>query len=332
MVRFNLPAGHLLSKMMLFAMFCLGQARNRGEASNAEGCQEIYGCSEKSKPLRSATSALHRGDVEEAHRILDRMAQHEGATTLLEMQPAGGHGRALRTLFDALGVALTEAPADRMLWEMLSYCQSLWIDAMLALNSLRVTSPKHVGAMMYIPPSSHTGMSNVGWQDIGLESVELSGDTGILSFALVHAVTLVNPRICGLASSTCNATRVELRVGRKAGRSRCTSTNSTCRTSTKVRILTSVLLRVLACGPRTTSLPGTIVSLMTRCPLRIQLSAPQSTATRGSAPWLTILTNSKALQFASPANPKHAERSEERHIPQRQLVACRMCWIEWSSL
>ena len=126
MVRVNLPAWHLLSKMMLFAMVCLGQARDRGEASNAEGCQEIYGCS-KSKPLQSATSALHRGDVEQAHRILDRMAQHEGATTLLEMQPAGGHGRALLTLFDALGVALTGAPADRMLWEMLAYCQVFFL-------------------------------------------------------------------------------------------------------------------------------------------------------------------------------------------------------------
>lgn len=54
-------------------------------------------------PLQTAAIALQHGNITYAHLILEQMSRRGGATTLSEMQPAGGHGQALRVLFDELG-------------------------------------------------------------------------------------------------------------------------------------------------------------------------------------------------------------------------------------
>lgn len=54
-------------------------------------------------PLHTALTALRLGDVKLAHAALGRIAREGGATSMVEMQPEGGHGRALSLLFDALG-------------------------------------------------------------------------------------------------------------------------------------------------------------------------------------------------------------------------------------
>lgn len=70
-------------------------------------------------PLRAALGAMGRGDIGDAHHILGQMARQGSARTLAELQSGAGYGRALLPLFDALGAALTVAPTEHRVWEML---------------------------------------------------------------------------------------------------------------------------------------------------------------------------------------------------------------------
>ena len=107
-------------------------------------------------PLDRALRAMQRGGLADAHRVLSRLTREGGATSLVELLPEGGHGRALRELFDALGLvpapccqrasyyatwqpALTSLilrgagavlaadPTKQQAWEMLTWVQTLWI-------------------------------------------------------------------------------------------------------------------------------------------------------------------------------------------------------------
>lgn len=147
-------------------------------------------------PMRTAARALRCGAIGQAHRVLQDMARRGGAASLVELQPAGGRGRALRDLFDELGAALGRNPGEPSLWQMLVYCQSLWIDAMISLPGLSVSSPDEVGAslrthpLLQRPVSSLNAQCHSGeerddltsmWRDVELRHASMSTDTGILS-------------------------------------------------------------------------------------------------------------------------------------------------------
>ena len=147
-------------------------------------------------PLRTAARALRCGAIGQAHRVLQDMARRGGAASLVELQPAGGRGRALRDLFDQLGAALGRKPGEPRLWQMLVYCQSLWIDAMISLSGLSVSSPDEVGASLRTHPLPQRSASSLNaqchngeergdltsmWRDVELRHASMSTDTGILS-------------------------------------------------------------------------------------------------------------------------------------------------------
>ena len=98
------------------------------------------------------------------------------------------------------GSALRASPRQARLWEMLVWCQSLWIDAMLSLHSLRVFLPDEVGAML-----RNIDAAESGWHEAPLTHVELSRETGVLSLTLETPVSLVDSKTGSF----------ELRVGRK---------------------------------------------------------------------------------------------------------------------
>ena len=175
-------------------------------------------------PLAISLRALGRGDIATAHKVLGRLTREGGATSLTEMLPEGGHGRALRDLFDALGAALAADPTERQVWEMLTWVQTLWIDAMLTLESLRVHSPDQVGAMLRFPLSDGVGR----WEEEELKSAELCPHTGILSLSFVRPITLTSQKSSSSTTTTSSffsssatsaaamrASRVELGLGRK---------------------------------------------------------------------------------------------------------------------
>jgi hypothetical protein len=149
-------------------------------------------------PLHAALQALRARDLSTAHRVLGRMARQQSATTLAEMQAEVGHGRALAPLFDELAAAIAAAPTEPRAWEMLVWCQSLWVDAMLSLDSLRVLEPDQLGAMLRAPPpegsSANASAAGGEWQQVDLLNVVMSSDTGILSLTLADPVRLISGR------------------------------------------------------------------------------------------------------------------------------------------
>ena len=197
----RLPMGWVRANLVLAtaAVALLGRASPRmteglGSASDDSSPPEAVWL-----PLRTAARALRCGAIGQAHRVLQDMARRDGAASLVELQPAGGRGRALRNLFDELGAALGRNPGEPSLWQMLVYCQSLWIDAMISLPGLSVSSPDQVGASLRTHPLLQRSASSLNaqchsgeerddltsmWRDVELRHASMSTDTGILSCRL----------------------------------------------------------------------------------------------------------------------------------------------------
>ena len=176
------------------AVALLGASRSASDDSSPLEAVEL--------PLRTAAGALRCGAIGQAHRVLQDMAHRGGAASLVELQPAGGRGRVLRDLFDELGAALGRNPGEPSLWQMLVYCQSLWIDAMISLPGLSVSSPDQVGASLRTHPLLQRSASSLNaqchsgeerddltsmWRDVELRHASMSTDTGILFLQAVFA-------------------------------------------------------------------------------------------------------------------------------------------------
>lgn len=86
---------------------------------SGKGSSEVDETASEPFPLRAALGAMGRGDIGDAHYILGQMARQGSAKTLAELQSSAGYGRALLPLFDALGAALTVAPTEHRVCDML---------------------------------------------------------------------------------------------------------------------------------------------------------------------------------------------------------------------
>jgi hypothetical protein len=93
-----------LSAAVLLALILDGGHAGRSASPvNATADEQARTRAWEPMPLHTAVTALRRGDVKLAHTVLSRVAREGGATSMVEMQPEGGHGHALSLLFDALG-------------------------------------------------------------------------------------------------------------------------------------------------------------------------------------------------------------------------------------
>jgi hypothetical protein len=93
---------------------------------------------------------------------------------------------------------------------MLTVCLALWIDAMVSMDSLRVSSLDQIGALLRTHTCRDHRSSRVPtddavkttWKAAELRHTRLSSDSGVLSAVLAQPVTLVS---CGCADSGAGA-------------------------------------------------------------------------------------------------------------------------------
>jgi hypothetical protein len=111
---------------------------------------------------------------------------------------------------------------------MLVWCQSLWVDAMLSLDSLRVLSPEQLGARLRVPSLGEVRSTREAdsdtWHQVDLQKADMSTDSGVLSLTLARPVKLVRQLRTNASDHTAagglemfgdGVERVELGIGRK---------------------------------------------------------------------------------------------------------------------